>query len=104
MLVKVSHARAELLAVFVSESLAKAGGAMCRLPMWCRIGIGSGTLPLVKRVHCIALACREISSFPIGRSGEIRWRIEASEDNAVALSSGSGSTGAGNGSKSNHDA
>jgi hypothetical protein len=55
-------------------------------------------------MHGTALACREINSFPIGRAGENRWRIEASEDNALTLSSGSGSTDVGNGSKSNHDA
>jgi hypothetical protein len=55
-------------------------------------------------VHGLALAFKEVNSFPIGSAGENRWRIEASEDKSPILSSGSGSTVAGNGSKSNHDA
>jgi hypothetical protein len=55
-------------------------------------------------VHGIALAFGEVNSFSIGSAGENRWCVEASEDKVLSLSSGSGSTVAGNGSKSNHDA
>ena len=49
---------------FAKEPLAKARGAVCRLPSRCRIGLGSGTLPLVKQMHSNALAVRESISSP----------------------------------------
>ena len=59
MLVKTFFARTEVAGFFVKEPSAKARGVVCRLPSRCRIGLGSGTLPLVKRMPSIALAVRE---------------------------------------------
>jgi hypothetical protein len=40
--------------------------------------------------HCSGI--QRVKSFPFGGAGENQWRIEASEDKALSLSSGSGST------------
>ena len=51
MLVKTSIACTEVVGFFAKEPLAKTRGAVGRLPSRCRVGLGSGTLPLVKRMH-----------------------------------------------------
>ena len=45
--------------VAINDLSAKTRSAVYRLPSQCRIGLGSGTLPLVKPMHSIALAVRE---------------------------------------------
>jgi hypothetical protein len=48
MLVKTALDRTEAVSVFVKEPLAKTPSAVCRATNRCRIGLYSGTLPLVK--------------------------------------------------------
>jgi hypothetical protein len=48
MLVKTALDRTGLVDAFVKEPLAKTRSAACRAPNRCRIGLYSGTLPLVK--------------------------------------------------------
>ena len=84
MLAKASLSRAEVSMVAIHDPPAKTRSTVCRFPGRCRIGLGSGTLPLVKQMRSIALACQEPIFLPIGGAGENRWRIEASEDKGLS--------------------